>query len=330
MTHELRNRGYTQLGPGRDHRVWPFFLLIFTSWLLWIPAGARIAGVLPFAWPFEIAFAGAFIPCLLAVWMTARTAGTAGVITLLKRFVAWRFPARYWAYAVFAMPLSAFATALVLSGNGEPNLVIDGIDRLLSGDAMQSVLDRDERNVYESAGPADAYRAISASSPIAFALAFVGLALVEGGVSEEPGWRAWAYPILRDRWAALPAAMVVGLFWALWHIGPQQWAILFEDGTGAFLAFLPEHMLLYIIGVLPLAIIFSWLYEATGGSLLVCFVVHASFNITSTMSNAMFDGPVVLGVIGFLWTTVATVLWRVGWRRFSASTRGSHSRDPQA
>ncbi|MEO1658065.1 MAG: CPBP family intramembrane glutamic endopeptidase [Pseudomonadota bacterium] len=316
MTSQEQHRGYTQLGPNRHHRVWPFFLLIFASWIVWIPAGARIAGILPFAWPFELAFIGAFFPCFLAFWMTARSAGLSGVAGLLKRFVAWRFPPGYWLYAVFAMPAAAFVTALLLSVSGAPGLLGDGIERLVSGEAMQAVLDRNSRNFYESAGPADAYRAFSSSSPIAFALAFLGLALVEGGVSEEPGWRAWAYPILRDRLAALPAAGVVGLFWALWHIGPLQWAILFADGTGAFFAFLPEHMLLYIIGVLPLAIIFSWLYEATGGSLLVCFVVHASFNITSTMSNAMFDGPVVLGVIALLWLTVVTILWRLGWRSF--------------
>jgi hypothetical protein len=113
------------------------------------------------------------------------------------------------------------------------------------------------------------------------------------------------------------------LVWAGWHLGPRQWAILFGDGTGAFFAFLPGYAATYVLGVTPLAIIFAWLYENTGGSLLAVFLVHNSFNQTSTTVRFMFPGaPVILGVIAFLWIMVIVILITRDWRAFGrARTR---------
>lgn len=322
------------ISPGKDARrhisadvdpntpVLPFFILIFSSWLLWIPAGARAAGVLPFPWPFEIAFLGAFMPLILGIVFTVRAGGMTALRRLIGRFGAWRFPISYWLYALFAMPAAALTMALVLSILSDGTLFSDGIVRLMNGEAMAAVMARNDANVYESIGLFTAYYDWQAVSAGAFIIGFAGLALLEGGVSEEPGWRGFAYPILRDRWAALPAALTVGAVWAAWHIGPQQWRILFADGLDAFLAFLPGYIALYLIGVLPLSVIFAWLYDSTRGSLLACFVIHASFNMTSTLTNQMFDGPVILGVIALLWGTVLVILATRGWRQFAPKRDG--------
>jgi len=37
------------------------------------------------------------------------------------------------------------------------------------------------------------------------------------GFLEEIGWTGFAYPKLRQRFAVLPAAANLGLFWGLWH-----------------------------------------------------------------------------------------------------------------
>ncbi len=310
----------------RVSSVWLFFALIFSSWLLWIPAGARAAGVLPFPWPMELAFLGVFSPFLFGLLLTARAGGRRGVAQFFARFVAWRFPIAYWLYALFAMPAAALAAAFALSLVGDGGLFAEGIAQFVSGEAMQAVMTRNAERVYESVGVFTAFHHWQATSVAAFAFGYLGLALVDGGVSEEPGWRAFAYPILRDHWGALPAALVVGAVWAAWHIGPFQWKILFADGPDAFLAFLPGHLLLYVVGVLPLAIIFSWLYDSTRGSLLVCFFVHATFNMTSTFANLMFDGPVILGVIALLWVTAIAILATRGWRSFAPRRQAADGR----
>lgn len=38
--------------------------------------------------------------------------------------------------------------------------------------------------------------------------------------------------------------------------------------------------------------------------------------MTSALTNTMFDGPVILGVILLLWLTVLVILLSRGWRSF--------------
>lgn len=308
--------GFTELGPNRDTRVLPFFLLVFVSWVVWIPAGARMAGVLPFPFPSEIAWAGVFTPFILSLIFIYKAGGMRGLMMHLGRFIKWRFPLKYWFFAVLAMPLIGLSVVVLWSIFADP-ILAQGFERLLDGTVQDKVLARMKVTAYESAGFQTALNDYLASSLGAFLIGYLLVGLTDGGISEEPGWRGFAYPILQDRWGALPAALMVGLVWAAWHLGPLQWQILFADGPEAFLNFLPGHAMMYLIGVAPLAIIFAWLYEATRGSLLVCFIVHDSFNNTSLMASYMFpEAPVMYGIIAFLWATVIWILIKNGWRSF--------------
>jgi len=308
--------GFSVLGPGKAIPVFPFFALVFVSWAVWIPAGARMAGKLPFYFPTEIAWLGIFTPVLLGSYFIYRYGGSQGLKLHFARFVKWRFAPALWFFAVFAMPLVALATASLFSLAVEP-ILSDGWTRLLDGELMSFSLKRYDENAYESIGMFSSLNAWMASGALAFAFGSLALGFIDGGISEEPGWRGFAYPILQDRWGALPAALMIGLVWAAWHLGPRQWAILFGQGTDAFLALLPGHAMLYLVGVTPLAIIFAWLYENSKGSLLAVFVLHNSFNQTSLAVSTLFPkAPVMLGIIAFLWLMVAIILRTRGWRCF--------------
>lgn len=316
--------GFTPLGPGKAFSVFPFFALVFVSWLVWIPAGARMAGKLPFYFPTEIPWLGVFTPFFFGTYFIYRYGGKEGLRLHFARFIKWRFKPIYWLFAVLAMPLVATATAVIYSFVFDP-ILAEGWARLMDGSVMSASLERYNDSTYESTGFFTAINAWMATSAAAFIVGSLLLGFVDGGISEEPGWRGFAYPILQDRWGALPAALVIGLVWAGWHLGPRQWEILFGQGTGAFLSFLPGYAATYILGVAPLAIIFAWLYENTGGSLLAVFLVHNSFNQTSLTFGFMFpEAPVILGVIAFLWILVIVILFTRDWRAFGrARTRGT-------
>jgi membrane protease YdiL (CAAX protease family) len=262
------------------------------------------------------------MPIIFGTYFIYRYGGAVGLRLHFARFIKWRFKPAYWLFAVLAMPLVATTTTVVYSYAVDP-IIASGWARLMDGSVMSASLERYNDNAYESIGFFTTINSWMATSAAAFIVGSLLLGFVDGGISEEPGWRGFAYPILQDRWGALPAALLIGLVWAGWHLGPRQWAILFGQGGDAFLAFLPGYAATYILGVTPLAIIFAWLYENTGGSLLAVFMVHNSFNQTSTTFGFMFpDAPIMLGVIAFLWLMVIFILVTCDWRAFGrARTR---------
>lgn len=89
--------------------------------------------------------------------------------------------------------------------------------------------------------------------------------LLGGPLGEEPGWRGFALPRLQ---AACPrlATLVLGLVWAGWHL-PLWWV-----------ADVPCPFPFYVVGVIPLTYLFTWLSDRSGGSVPVALVFHASVN----------------------------------------------------
>jgi len=99
---------------------------------------------------------------------------------------------------------------------------------------------------------------------------------LQGPLGEEPGWRGFALPRLQSKWSALVASLILSVFWAGWHVP------LILSGQ------IPWPLLLSII---PLAILFSWVYNGTNGSLFMVLVFHASFDALGDFVYPLFTGP---------------------------------------
>lgn len=138
--------------------------------------------------------------------------------------------------------------------------------------------------------------------------------LLTGG-QEEIGWRGFALPRLQRRWSALGSSFVLGVVWILWH------APLFViPGTGQ-----EEFPLVpYLLVGLALAIIFTWMYNASRGSLLLVVLLHGTV-------NAWLASIVVLGdevgqvrgwlVSGGLLVVAGAIIWRYGGEDLAAVPR---------
>ena len=98
-----------------------------------------------------------------------------------------------------------------------------------------------------------------------------------GPLGEEPGWRGFALPRLQSRYGALWGSLLLGLLWGGWHL-PDFLTAAQGGGPGtglaAFLVNFPTFMLL----VLSLAILLTWIYNHTGGSIFISTLAHASVN----------------------------------------------------
>jgi membrane protease YdiL (CAAX protease family) len=129
--------------------------------------------------------------------------------------------------------------------------------------------------------------AVAAGLPLAFGelpmrvpafLAGLVVVLLVGGGQEEPGWRGYMLPRLQARMNPLAASVVVGVVWAVWHL--PLFILGFADyGDRSFLLNLP-----ILVGF---AVVLTWLYNATHGSVVLAMLLHAGFNA----SNALVAVP---------------------------------------
>lgn len=88
-------------------------------------------------------------------------------------------------------------------------------------------------------------------------------------VAEEYGWRGLLQPLLDQRMGSLPAALLVGLIWAAWHL-PMFW-VPGSNQAGAFWQF--------TVWLLCWSVIMAALYHQTGGSTLSAMLFHMSLNV---------------------------------------------------
>lgn len=96
-------------------------------------------------------------------------------------------------------------------------------------------------------------------------------ALLSGG-NEEPGWRGYITPVLLGRFNLYLSHVIVGVFWALWHLP----FYLIGDWGGE-----DQPLIWLIIYCIPLSVIITWLYFRSRKSILPAMLFHAGSNVVS-------------------------------------------------
>lgn len=97
-------------------------------------------------------------------------------------------------------------------------------------------------------------------------------ALIAGSFGEEVGWRGVGQTRLQLRFGALWAAVIVGVVWSLWHLWPAV-------APGGLSTMTWSDTYLTFVRLISTAIIYAWLYNSTGGSLLIVMLAHAGHNV---------------------------------------------------
>jgi membrane protease YdiL (CAAX protease family) len=107
-------------------------------------------------------------------------------------------------------------------------------------------------------------------------------ALLSGG-NEEPGWRGYITPVLLDRFNLILSHVIVGTFWALWHI-----PLYLQNGWGGD----DQPIVWLIIYCIPLSMILTWLFYRSRRSVLPVMLFHAGSNVVFRyfpMETQIFD-----------------------------------------
>ena len=125
-------------------------------------------------------------------------------------------------------------------------------------------------------GPPPDLSAIIGVLPVVVAISVYMMFTVALG--EEVGWRGYALPALQGRHGALLASVILGVMWALWHL-----PLFFNPDL--FYSNLPFVVQLAI--QIPLTILITWVFNSTGGSVLMAMLVHAVFNASSRLWRAI-------------------------------------------
>jgi len=125
------------------------------------------------------------------------------------------------------------------------------------------------------------------SNPLILVPTFLILFLLNG-TAEEFGWRGYALEKLQRNYSAVVSSLILGFIWWLWHI-----PLFFVGYYGEV------PVWLYLIQIVIYAILFTWIYNNTNGSVFATMIFHAMANLTVAY---IFSGVSV-------WLVAAYFLW---------------------
>jgi membrane protease YdiL (CAAX protease family) len=111
--------------------------------------------------------------------------------------------------------------------------------------------------------------------PLLGAIIAIAIMIFPGSATgEEIGWRGYALPRLQARRTALTASLVVGSLHGLWHL-----PLWLRGDVDHRLSVYPA----FLIQAVALAVIYTWLYNSTKGSLLLVVLFHMATNAPLTL-----------------------------------------------
>src|SRR5215207_2826620 len=222
-------------------------------------------------------------PGVAGILLTGLIDGRAGLREFRARLLKWQVGARWYAVALLTAPILILGVILALS--------------LISPEILP--------------------RIFIASDKASVLLLGIAAGLT-AGIFEELGWTGFAIPRMRLRYGVLGTGLIVGVLWGAWHLLQNFWASGVTSGELSLSIFVPTWLLGVLVGQLAaFRVLMVWVYDRTGGSLLVAMLMHVSLAASSVILMPPVPGvaSVILSFVpaAAMWVVVAAVAVANGW-----------------
>jgi membrane protease YdiL (CAAX protease family) len=258
----------------QGHPLFSYFFLAYAiSWVLSVPVILSEWNILPktgFTFYFFFTIKS-FGPFLSAYIMTRIMEGKEGWLNLRSRFKLVRVGWQWYAFILL----------------GVPTLMLLGI----------SVLP----------GALASFQGFPHHFVITYLITFIAIFFFGGPLGEEPGWRGFALPRIQSRYGALRGTLLLGIVWTFWHL-PDFLTSAQKGGPGTGLYPFYAGLPVFFLEVVALAIIFTWVFNNTKGSIFIALLLHASYNAFGSVQQ-LFSAPIMTSTdLPFLISVVAPAL----------------------
>ena len=223
------------------------------------------SGVLPFKVPFAVALTVGWGFIFVSLLMTWLTLGKDAMKTLFKRFFLWRVGWKWYLVAIVLMPTLRFAAIPLTAW-------LTGVPADYSHPMIRDIVPLD-------------WPLLSMVIPWILFEVFTN--------GEEMGWRGYVLPRLQSKFNALVSSLLLGVIWSVWHL-PKFFGTGSSEGRSFFW---------FTVFTISVAVLYTWLYNNTQGSLLLVVLFHASGN---TVGQFL---PVKFAIAGGILSNLEIVLF---------------------
>lgn len=268
-----------------NHQLAAFFALACViSWAIEIPLALTNRGIIRSEIPFSLHYLAGYGPMLAAIVVTRLTGGKTGLKGLFERMRKWRVKPIWWLVAI--TPLGIYLLAGIFQwGQLYGRLYKPGI--LNPQDMLQWVIQ----------GQWSALLNLGWNNFLpGLGLAALPMWVLTFGIGEETGWRGFALPRLQKSRGPLSASVILWAFWAIWHLPLFFYVYSFSILPG------------FLSGLLAGAILLTWLYNSTGGSILMVALWHGAFNFTTACIECKTSvTTTIMSVVIMIWALLLVI-----------------------
>jgi len=257
----------------RKHPLFYYFLITYLiSYALLIPSVLSAWSILK--GDFSLTFTlYNFAPAMAAIITVSVIEGKAGLVQLGNRLKQWR--ASLWWYLFI---LAGVPTLLMLAIIIQP-------------------------------GIAASFQGLKPTLLVSYLLYFVVVLFLGGPLGEEIGWRGFALPRMQLRYGPLFGTLLLSIPWVFWHF-PQFWMPTMGGGPGTGLTPFLVNFPLFIVLIMATAIIMTWVFNHTEGSVFTCVILHTSIDVPQVVliplflavsyTTMFFGGVIAFGVTALM------------------------------